>query len=268
MAHALVDRFGGEVPDGDARPGDGAGGRSQDGQRGAQRGPRPARPAGRHPRRTAVPAPRADHRDRPGEGRAGAQPDDPGARAGRVQPPADPPRPARLRRPSPRCGDCVLADFCPSATRPKPDHFPRGRAEKFAETAANFPATNRVRIWLAATRFPPPGSWRRRDPPPGVARRRRLSGGALVSFSRERCRAQRSPTARSSRSQARSAARARPRIAARPPASLGAATRVEVVAGLGSPGRRAPAAGSSGGAELGQRDRGHQPSVAGAAVPG
>src|SRR4051812_14562383 len=35
---------------------------------------------------------------------------------------------------------------------------------------------------VTTTRFPPPGSLRRRDPPPGVARRGRLSGGALVPF--------------------------------------------------------------------------------------
>ena len=46
-----------------------------------------------------VAAPRAHHRDRSGEGRARAQPDGPGGRAGRLQPAADPPRSSGLRRP-------------------------------------------------------------------------------------------------------------------------------------------------------------------------
>ena len=71
------------------------------GQRGAQRGLGPARPARRHPRGPPQPPPGLTDRDRPGEGRARAQRHDPGRRAGPVQPAPDPPRPAGVRRPPP-----------------------------------------------------------------------------------------------------------------------------------------------------------------------
>ena len=49
----------------------------------------------------AVAPARPHHADRPGEGRARAERDDPARGAGHVQPPADPPRPADLHRPQP-----------------------------------------------------------------------------------------------------------------------------------------------------------------------
>ena len=99
MAGAVADRFGGEVPsrleDLVTLPGC----RAQDGQCGAQRGLRPARPPGGHPRRAPVPPAGPDHRDGPGQGRAGAQPDGARRGAGCVQPAADPPRAADLPGP-------------------------------------------------------------------------------------------------------------------------------------------------------------------------
>ena len=62
MASALVERFGGEVPTRARGPRDAARRRPQDRQRRAQRRLRPARPAGRHPRRPAVAPARADRR--------------------------------------------------------------------------------------------------------------------------------------------------------------------------------------------------------------
>ena len=62
MAAAVVERFGGEVPTRAGGPRHAPRRRPQDRQRRAQRGLRPARPAGRHPRRAAVAPPRADRR--------------------------------------------------------------------------------------------------------------------------------------------------------------------------------------------------------------
>ena len=99
MAQALVERFGGEVPTAPGGSGHPAGRRAQDRQRGAQRGLRAPRAAGRHPRRSAQPPPGADHEEDPVKVELVLNSLPPAGRAGPVQPPHDPPRPAGLPRP-------------------------------------------------------------------------------------------------------------------------------------------------------------------------
>ena len=99
MAQALVERFDGRGPHPAGGPRHPAWRGPQDRQRGAQRGLRPARPPGRHPRRAIEPPPRAHDRPRPRQGRTDVELLFTGGRAGPVQPPDDPPRPPGVRCP-------------------------------------------------------------------------------------------------------------------------------------------------------------------------
>ena len=119
MAQALVERFGGEVPtaleDLVTLPGVGR----KTGQRRAQRGPRPARPAGRHPRRPAVAAASASPTETDPvkvelELNAYLPPRERGAFSLRLI--LHGRRVCVARTPALR--DCVLADICPSSRVP------------------------------------------------------------------------------------------------------------------------------------------------------
>ena len=165
---ALDERFGGEVPAAIEDLVTPAGGGPQDGQRGAERRLRAARPAGRHPRDPADPTARPHRVHRPGPDRDA------------TSTPCCPPREwgafsLRLilhgrrvciaRRP--RCADCVLADFCPSSQVPMPldrvGTHPTGQ-----DAAARRPPGDVGR--RRATR--PDARSRRRNPPAPIARPR------------------------------------------------------------------------------------------------
>ena len=199
--------------------------RPQDGERRAQRGPRPARPPGRHPRRPAV---------------AGASGSPTETDPVKVEIELNPMVPAAERGEfslrlilhgrrvclarTPRCGDCVLARLLPVVNPSQTGPFARALdARTSRKRRSNVPAKNRVRIWLTADQVP--ATWFLATPGSAAWCRttRAPLRGALVPFSRDAVPSGlRSPTAtaRPTRDRA-SAARARPRTSAAAASSVG-----------------------------------------------
>jgi hypothetical protein len=178
MAQASRRALRGRGPDPARRPGHAARSGTQDRQRGAQRGVRPARVAGRHPRRAAVPPARADRRDDPVKVEQDSTTWCRAAERGRFSLRADPARPSGLRGTAPPLRGVRAGR--PSAPRPESRGVQNGRGRAPEVELENLTLRSTMG---PPTRFPPPGlrampgsaAWRRCE--------RRPLLGAVAAFS-------------------------------------------------------------------------------------